>query len=47
MNRMNVKFALVTGSADFIDNHLVDRLVSNGRSVRVFRQFQQQKNGKY
>jgi len=36
---MDVKFALVTGGAGFIGSHLVDRLVSDGWSVKIVDNF--------
>ena len=39
MSKTDVKFALVTGGAGFIGSHLVDRLVSEGWSVRIVDNF--------
>lgn len=36
---MDAKFALITGGADFIGSHLVNRLVSDGWNVRVLDNF--------
>jgi UDP-glucose 4-epimerase len=39
MGKMGVKSALVTGGADFIGSHLVDRLASDGWKVRILDNF--------